>query len=61
MTCEFDYCIYNKKKSCILDEIEISATGTCDSCELVTIPKEILTKSKSRRLRTINNYGGNNA
>ena len=42
MKCEFDYCIYNKSFSCIVEEIKINSLGLCDECEIVAIPKEIL-------------------
>ena len=56
MTCEVEYCIYNKRRTCILERIEITAMGTCDSCELVEVPKEIIHKSKVRRLKVIEAY-----
>ena len=37
MTCEFDYCIYNKEFACILDEIQVDSLDMGDSCEIVTI------------------------
>ena len=50
MKCEFEYCVYNKKQSCILDEVRIDRLGMCDSCETATIPEEILEKYKEKRL-----------
>ena len=53
MNCEFEYCIYNKECICILDTIGINQLGICDSCEVVTIPKDALEKYKEKRLKEI--------
>ena len=53
MKCEVDYCVYNRKSECTLDKIEIDQLGMCDSCEIVTIPKEELEKYKEKRLKQI--------
>ena len=53
MTCEYNYCIYNKKLTCILDEIQVDSSGMCDSCETVAIPQESLEKYKEKRLKEI--------
>ena len=53
MNCEFDYCIYNKEYTCILDNIGIDQLGICDSCEVVAIPEEELEKYKENRLKEI--------
>ena len=51
MKCEFDYCIYNKEFTCILDEIQINSSGMCEECEFVAVPKEILEKYKNQRIK----------
>ena len=53
MKCDFDYCIYNTRSICVLDEIQIDSLGMCIEYEIVTIPKEILEKYKKRRLKEI--------
>ena len=53
MTCKFDYCIYNKEYTCILDTIHINSLGMCEACEMVTVPKEILEAGKAARLKKI--------
>ena len=42
MQCEFCLCIYNKKRLCILDDIQIDQLGMCEACEIVTVPEEVL-------------------
>jgi len=56
MKCEVDYCSYNKKWVCILDEIRIDPLHMCDSFELVTIPEENLQKYKDGRLKEIEEF-----
>ena len=62
MNCEFDYCIYNKDRACILGRISIGPGGVCEACEVVTVPEKIIEKYKSERLANISkaweNYGG---
>ena len=53
MTCEFDYCIYNKKYACILDKIHMNSLGMCDECEMVTVSEKILEAGKAARLKKI--------
>ena len=55
MKCEFEYCVYNRKCNCILDEIQIDRLGICESCEIVTIPEGKLEKYKEERLKEIEN------
>ena len=53
MKCEFDYCIYNKEFTCILEKIQVNSFGMCEGCEIVTVSKENLEKFKSKRLKEI--------
>ena len=53
MKCEFDYCIYNNKSTCILNEIQVDSLGMCKACEIVTIPEKTLQKYKKTRLKEI--------
>ena len=46
MKCENLYCIYEKDGECILDEIEINASGMCGECILVSMHFEALDKLK---------------
>jgi hypothetical protein len=55
MKCEFEYCIYNNERHCVLDEIEVDSLGMCRSCEIVAVPDEILRELKEKRLRQIAN------
>lgn len=53
MRCKYDYCIYNKKSTCILDEIQVDSLGMCVECETVYIPSEKIQAYKKKRLKEI--------
>ena len=53
MDCEVNYCIYNKKSTCVLDSIQVNSTGMCASYEIVSVPEEVLGKYKKARLGEI--------
>ena len=36
MKCEYSYCIYNRKSTCILDEIQMDSLGMCNAYEVTT-------------------------
>jgi|GEM_PF-782745 len=53
MKCEFQYCIYNKRDGCVLDEIGIDALGMCDACIIISVDSEFLGREKERQLAEI--------
>ena len=55
MKCGFDYCIYNREYTCILDEIKINEMGMCDSYIIVSVDADFLEREKRRRLKEIEN------
>ena len=50
MKCEFEYCIYNRDFSCIVDETGINSSGMCDACIIVSLEGEFLEKEKERQM-----------
>ena len=46
MKCEVDYCIYNRRFSCILNETQVE-------CMIVSIPEDILQELKESQLEEI--------
>ncbi|MCL2676053.1 MAG: hypothetical protein FWE84_05700 [Firmicutes bacterium] len=44
--CDYDFCIYNDSKKCMLDDIGINAEGCCDNILLPDIPKDELNRYK---------------
>ena len=56
MQCEFEYCIYNRKRLCLLDETWINKLGMCGEFVLIpiadaamlTLKEEVLEKMASQ-------------
>ena len=59
MKCKYDYCIYNRKSTCILDEIQVDSLGMCAPREIVAIPEKILRNTKKSGLEEIAQIWGN--
>ena len=55
MICENDYCIYNKKEKCILNEVSLDIQGRCNECIYVSIEETALKKLKKEQLRKLEN------
>ena len=55
LTCENDFCIYNRGFRCILDEIELDATGSCLSCISVLLDHDLLLAEKKRQVEELEN------
>ena len=53
MICEFDYCVYNRNKQCLLKEIRINSLGMCDDCIVVSVQDSILEKFKTEQLHKL--------
>ena len=52
MNCEFEHCVYNRNSECVLNgRIEINAFGMCDSCILVSLDADFLSREKERQLQ----------
>lgn len=52
LSCDFDYCIYNEERGCILDSVNINSCGICESCQLVDLSPETLAELKRKALMT---------
>ena len=50
MTCEVDYCIYNRRFSCTFSKIQLNMLGMCEECIIVSIPDDILQELKENQL-----------
>ena len=53
MKCENYFCIYESKGSCILKEISLDVTGTCNDCIYPPINRELLNKEKRSLIRKL--------
>ena len=54
MTCAHEYCIYNKKLTCTLENISLDDLGMCQSCTVVWLDEGFLEAEKERQLRELN-------
>jgi len=54
MSCENEYCIYNKGSNCLLEIVSINTLGMCDGCIIVSLDKNFLEEEKERQLKAIN-------
>lgn len=53
MKCEYDPCIYNQNSKCLVKDIGINATGMCDACMLVSLPRGEIEKRKREQREEI--------
>jgi hypothetical protein len=53
MTCEYEYCIYNSERVCLIEKISINDLGMCDECIIVSLEKDFLQSEKGRQLEAI--------
>jgi hypothetical protein len=53
MDCDYEYCIYNRERKCLVEKVSINDIGMCDSCMIVTLDKEFLVTEKERQLEEI--------
>lgn len=55
MNCENNFCIYQNKDKCILDEISIDSSGMCTECIYPNIDEKILNQAKLKLLKKYEN------
>ena len=51
--CEFDFCIYNMDNECTVKEIAVDSIGVCETCIMISLPKEKLIEYKKEQLKEI--------
>lgn len=51
--CENDMCIYEKEGKCILDFIELDASGSCRECIQLNLEKTMLEKMKEEKRKEL--------
>ena len=55
ISCENDFCIYQKNGHCILNSIELNTFGACDSCIYININNKQLKEEKLKLLNKFHN------
>ena len=53
LSCENEFCIYQKEGYCILESIQIDIQGNCSDCIYIKIEEDTLINSKEKLLRDI--------
>ena len=50
ISCENEYCIYQKNMHCTIAQVELDISGICQSCILVDIEPKTLDLAKQKQL-----------
>ena len=53
ISCENEFCIYEKNGACLLESIQLDIQGKCSECIYVTVEKETLDKLKETLLEKL--------
>ena len=53
LSCENEFCIYQKDGNCVLNQIDLDITGTCVNCIYVDLSEETLSELKANQLKNI--------
>lgn len=53
MLCENLFCVYWEEDQCLLDEISLSITGSCQECIYVSLDQEILNVRRKQALKRL--------
>ena len=51
LKCGVEYCIYNDGFACILSEVQINASGSCESCITLSLDADFLDAKKELQRR----------
>jgi len=50
LSCENEFCIYQKQGNCILKNVQLDTQGNCVDCTCINIEENTLTDLKEKRL-----------
>ncbi|MCL2378392.1 MAG: hypothetical protein FWC77_04610 [Defluviitaleaceae bacterium] len=54
VTCEFEYCLYNRQNECTLSEPPtINSLGMCEECIMLELDKNFREAEKTRQLNEL--------
>ena len=51
LSCENEFCIYQKQGGCILKNVQLDIQGNCTDCIYVNLEEDILNNLKEKLLR----------
>lgn len=53
LTCENEFCIYQKQGVCILNSVQLDMQGTCTDCIYINVEKDALNNLKEKLLKEL--------
>ncbi len=53
LSCENEFCIYQKQGHCILENIQLDIQGNCVDCTYIHIKEDELNKLKNKTLKNL--------
>lgn len=53
LSCENEFCIYQKNGNCIFESVQLDIQGNCVDCIYINIEKDILNNLKEKLLRDL--------
>lgn len=51
LSCENEFCIYQKQGTCILESVQLDIKGNCIDCIYINVEEEALNNLKDKLLR----------
>ena len=53
LSCENEFCIYQKQGNCILENVHLDIQGNCIECIYINVEQDILNNLKKKLLREL--------
>ncbi len=53
LSCENEFCTYQKQGKCILESVQLDIQGNCTDCIYIKVEEETLNKLKEKLLREL--------
>ena len=53
LSCENEFCIYQKQGNCILKSVQLDIQGNCLDCIYINVEEDVLNSQKQKHLRDL--------
>lgn len=53
LSCENEFCIYQKQGTCVLEEVQLDIQGNCVDCIYINLEDEMLSNLKANSLKVL--------
>lgn len=53
LSCENEFCIYQKQGKCILEKVQLDIQGNCTDCTYINIEEDSLNNFKNNTLKNL--------